>query len=112
MLIYVAGPFDMSNLWVIAESIRTVELAGLEIARRGHMPVIPHALSAKFDGECDRRMWNINLHHLLESCEALLLLPNWQQNPFCIGEKQWAEEECHIPVYTSIESIPVIKFPD
>lgn len=50
-IIYIAGPFRASTAWGIAENVRAAERVGLEVARAGAMPLIPHANTAHFHGE-------------------------------------------------------------
>jgi hypothetical protein len=73
------------------------------------MPVIPHSLEVKFIGECDYQLWYNNLFGLLEACDALFLVPGWEQSVRCKRAKEWAEGECKIPVYMAIMDIPMVK---
>lgn len=109
MNIFVAGVMCVVTPWDAVRATHVEESFGLEIAKRGHMPVIPHSLEAKFSGECDLQLWYNNLYGLLEACDALFLVPGWERSPFCNGAKAWAEGECKIPVYMAIMDIPMVK---
>ncbi len=50
-IIYIAGPYRAPTAWRIAENVRAAERVGLEVARAGAMPLIPHANTAHFQGE-------------------------------------------------------------
>jgi hypothetical protein len=88
-LVYVAGPFRATTAWGIAENVRSAERVGLEVARAGSMPLIPHANTAHFHGECTDDFWIEGTLELLRRCDAAVFLPGWHHSTGSRGE--WAE---------------------
>ena len=56
-VIYIAGPFRGDTSWQIECNVRDAEALGLEVARAGAMPLIPHANTRFFDGELTDDFW-------------------------------------------------------
>ncbi len=79
-VVYCAGPFRASTAWGIAENVRTAERIGLEVAHAGAMPLIPHANTANFQGEGTDQFWRNGAMELLRRCDAVLLVPGWEQS--------------------------------
>jgi hypothetical protein len=96
LVIYIAGPYRAPTAWGISENVRAAERVGLEVARAGAMPLIPHANTAHFHGECTDELWIEGTLELLRRCDAAVFLPNWHHSTGSRGE--W--EECmrrHMP---------------
>jgi hypothetical protein len=88
-VIYIAGPYRAPTAWGIAENVRAAERVGLEVARAGAMPLIPHANTAHFHGECTDELWIEGTLELLRRCDAAVFLPNWHHST---GSRcEWAE---------------------
>lgn len=77
LIIYVAGPFRAPTAWGIAENIRAAERVGLMVARAGAMPLIPHANTAHFHGQCDDQFWLDGTMELLRVTDAAVFTPRW-----------------------------------
>ena len=76
-LVYIAGPYRAPTAWGIALNVRSAERVGLEVARAGAMPLIPHANTAHFHGECTDELWIDGTLELLRRCDAAVFLPGW-----------------------------------
>ena len=85
-IIYVAGPFRGPTSWDIAENIRSAERIGLLVARAGAMPLIPHANTAHFHGQCDDTFWLDGTMELLRRCDAAVFLPGWRGSSGSVAE--------------------------
>lgn len=70
-VVYIAGKFRGPTAWDIAENVRAAERAGLEVAKLGAMPLIPHAITAHFHGQCTDEFWIEGTLELLERSDAI-----------------------------------------
>lgn len=70
-LVYVAGSFRGKTPWDVAQNVRRAEVAGLEVAKAGAMPVIPHANTANFDGQLTGKFWLDGTMEILKRCDAI-----------------------------------------
>lgn len=70
-VIYIAGAFRGPTAWDIAENIRKAERAGLEVAKLGAMPLIPHANTAHFHGALPDEFWLDGTLELLRRADAV-----------------------------------------
>jgi hypothetical protein len=91
-VVYIAGPFRAPTAWGIAENVRAAERFGLEVARLGAMPLIPHANTAHFHGEGDDQVWIEGTLELMRRCDAAVFIPGWPRSKGSQGE--W--DECSL----------------
>jgi hypothetical protein len=54
---YIIGPFRADTAWQIEQNVRNAETLGLEVARLGAFPVIPHANTRFFHGSLSDDFW-------------------------------------------------------
>jgi hypothetical protein len=79
-LVYIAGPFTGETAWEIEGNVRRAEAAGLEVAWLGGMPVIPHANTRFFHGQCAPSFWYEGTLELLSRCDAMLVQGDWENS--------------------------------
>jgi len=103
-LVFIAGPFTGPTAWDIAQNVRRAEELGLEVARAGFMPVIPHANTALFHGQCTEEFWYEGTRALLCRCDMLIRLPGWESSKGakCEVGLAWARG---IPICDTIEEL-------
>lgn len=89
-LVYIAGPFRARTAWDIEENVRHAERIGVEVARAGAMPVIPHANTRYFSGINDDQFWLDGTLEMLKRCDAIVLSPHWQRSAGSRGEREHA----------------------
>lgn len=78
-LCFIAGPFRADTPWQVAENIRAAERVGLEVAKLGGFPIIPHANSHLFLGQfSEEDFWLPGYQELLDRCDCLVLIPGWE----------------------------------
>jgi hypothetical protein len=90
-IVYIAGPYRAPTAWGIAENVRAAERVGLEVARLGAMPLIPHSMNAHFHGEGDDQLWLDGTLELLRRCDAAVFIPGWTKSSGSRGE--WEEAQ-------------------
>jgi len=100
-LVYIAGPFRGPTTWDIAQNVRAAEALGLEVAKCGYMPVIPHANTALFNGQCTEQFWLDGTLLLLSRCDALITLPIWERSSGAKAEVEFAKTHS-IPVFHTL----------
>ncbi len=90
--LYIAGPFMAETAFEIAGNVRAAEAVGLEVAKAGCMPMIPHANTASFhDQPIDVQHWYEGTLELMRRCDGVVCLPTWHLSKGARGEKAEAE---------------------
>lgn len=97
-LVYIAGAYRGSSAWQTEQNIRQAELCGLEVAEMGAMPVIPHTMTRYFDGTVTHQFWLAGTLELMRRCDALLIVPGWENSAGTKAEIAEAER-LRIPVF-------------
>lgn len=93
-LVYVAGPFSAHDRGGIEANIREAERWGVEIAKLGAMPVVPHANTSHVDYEAVQPydFWIRGTAQLLKACNACFLTPRWRESSGARGEEELAKK--------------------
>ena len=101
-MIYIAGPYRASNAWEIEMNIREAETYALHIWRLGNTAVIcPHANTRYFYGAAPDDLFIEGGLEILKRCDAIFMLPKWEQSEGSVEEKREAIR-CSIPVFYSL----------
>jgi nucleoside 2-deoxyribosyltransferase len=79
-LVYTAGKFRDDHAFAIAENIRAAERLALEVWRLGAVAVNPLANTAHFQGALPDEVWLTGDLALLERCDALITVDNWERS--------------------------------
>ena len=79
-LVYIAGPFRAPTYWGILNNIKAAEAVGLQVARAGHSPVIPHSNTGSFHGEGEDQFWLEATMALLRRCDAVVCTNDWMDS--------------------------------
>ena len=90
-LIYVAGPYRAESAWEVEKNIRRAEEAGLTLAGLGACPVIPHTMFRFFNGLRTDEFWLEATLQLLSKCDAVYMVPGWENSEGSIGEHAHAQ---------------------
>jgi hypothetical protein len=91
-VVYIAAPFTAATTWDIECNVRLAEGFGLEVAKLGAMPLIPHCNSRFFFGQCTAEFWYEGTLELLKRCDAALFCGLWSVSNGCIRERAWCDE--------------------
>jgi nucleoside 2-deoxyribosyltransferase len=79
-LIYIAGPFRSANDNGVEANIRRAEALGLEVAKLGASPVIPHANTRSLHHHVPESFMLEATLELMRRCDALVLVEGWQDS--------------------------------
>jgi hypothetical protein len=106
-LVYIAGPFRGPTPWDVEHNVRRAEAIGLEVARAGHMPVIPHANTRFFDGQLTGEFWLAGTLELMRRCDMVLMVSGWAQSP---GSREERYEAIRLgkQVYYDVSELPPV----
>lgn len=105
-LVYVAGPFSAPDRAGVEANIASATAAGLELARRGLYPVIPHANTAHpaFEDVQPYQFWIRGTLEQMRRCDAVFLVHGWDKSRGATAEKVEAES-LGLPVFASFAAI-------
>lgn len=101
-VVYVAGRFRSADGWKINENVFAAEKAGREVAALGAMPLVPHSIGAHMAGTEDDTFWLTGTLELMRRCDAVLVLPGYQESQGAMGEIAEAQR-IGMPVIMPIE---------
>ena len=107
--IYVAGAYSAPNVISVLDNMRRGMRAGLEVLLAGYAPFVPwfdyHFQLQLRDGEelTLEKYYNYSMAWL-ETSDAILVLPNWEESKGTQAEIKRAKE-LGIPVFFSLEEL-------
>ena len=101
LVVYVAGPFRGPNAWAIEQNIRRAEELSLEVWRMGVAAICPHTNTRFFQGAADDSVWLDGDLEILRRCDAVLLVPGWENSSGTRAEVKEAEAQ-GIPVFKTL----------
>lgn len=104
IVIYVAGPYRGDTPWDVEQNIRRAEELGLEVAKLGAIPLIPHTQYRFYQGQLPDSFWIEGTLELLRRCNGAIFHNRW---PFSKGSKG-ERVECHRlekPVFDTIAEL-------
>lgn len=87
-LVYVAGPYRAPTLEGIEANIRYAARYGAKVAAAGFAPLVPHTIGFACDeqahmADTSRRsddFWLMATAEMLLRCDAILVIPGWEQS--------------------------------
>lgn len=103
-VVYVAGKFRGPTAWEIEQNIRRAETVGMEVAKLGAAPLIPHANTRFFHGTLTDEFWLDATMAMLGRCDAVILVPQWKESSGARAEVEEAKRR-HLPVFEHIDHL-------
>lgn len=100
-VVYIAGAFRAANAWEIQQNVRAAETAGLEVAKLGAMPLIPHKNTEHFSGALPDSFWLEGTAELLKRCDAMYVF-----NPADLDRSEGTQGEFRL---ATAKGIPVFR---
>lgn len=104
MVVYVAGPYRAPTVWQVTRNIERAREAGLEVAKLGAVPLVPHMTCALYDGEQSDEFFLAAALELLRRSDVVLVLPGWERSSGTRGEIAEAGRR-RIPVLFSVDGL-------
>lgn len=97
-VVYIAGPYRAKTEREVMLNIRRAESIALAVWQAGMVALCPHMNTAFFGGACDDATWLAGDLELLRRCDAVLLVPGWEESSGTIAEIEFARQH-GIPVF-------------
>jgi len=95
-LLYISGPFsDDDNIHGVERNILLASEAALQGWRQGFAVICPHKNTAGFQHATDipHEVWIEGDLEILKHCDAICMLPGWQNSKGALQEKIFASEK-------------------
>lgn len=107
MLIYIAGPYSADTGTDIESNVLQATLIGQQLMRLGHSVICPHSMTHKWDEDSglSYRDFMRQCLDLLKRCDAIYLLPGWENSDGSRLEFHKARKK-HIPAYYKLDDVP------
>ena len=107
-LIYCAGPYRAATRAAIARNIENARQLGIEAARRGWFPVIPHANTAHMEQDLPHlgdEFWLRGTMEIMARCDAVVLIEGWEKSEGTRAEIARADQ-MRLPVFRRLDLLP------
>lgn len=104
MLVYVSGPYRGD----VKANIETASQVAAQLWEIGHAVICPHANTAHFEERCTAT-WEDYIRgdlNMITRCDALVMLPNWQESPGAVVEHGYATG-LGVPIYFAPDLPPL-----
>lgn len=114
LLIYVAGPYTADTWEAVHANVKQACEAGRLLMHLGHHPVVPHSIYMGWDLADPKLTYEHFLKadlDLLSRCDALVMLPGWEDSPGSCGEYTEALYR-GLRIYLSLVEVPLVGSDD
>ena len=99
-LVYVSGPYSPRAFQTIDDNIEIARRIAIQLWEAGHAVICPHLNTAHMEIDCSCT-WEDYIKGdrlMIERCDAVVMVPGWEQSKGSVIEKVHAEAY-NIPVY-------------
>jgi hypothetical protein len=105
-LVYVAGPFSAKTREGVEANILAAAKLGVEVAKLGACPWVPHANTAlpEYEHVQPYRFWIDATERQRQLCDAMIMLPNWRASSGAREEHAAAVAQGQ-PIFYDLESL-------
>jgi hypothetical protein len=108
-IVYIIGQFRGKTHWQVYQNVQNAERLGLEVAKLGAMPLIPHTNTGNFDGLLTDEFWIEGTKELLHRSDAAITVEaiglDWRKSTGSVGEVEDMEEVLKRPVFHSLADL-------
>lgn len=110
MIIYISGKYTGKTEAETIENIAAARKVAVELWEKGFTVICPHLNTSLFETDCnvDYATYLKGYLEILARCDAMILLPNWEQSEGANIEYDFAVAH-YIPVYTYPSILPEIS---
>ena len=104
--VFISGPFTAPTRAGVEQNIRRAEELGLEVAKLGALPIIPHANSSHPDFERVQPydFWLRGYLRVMSMCDAVIHTEDWGGSPGALVENGKARAVAQ-PVFYDVASL-------
>lgn len=106
MIVYLAGPIRPKGDQTLESNINNAKSIALELWKKGYTVISPHANSdlpiTLADKEVETWRWLNGDLDIIARCDAVVVLPGWEESAGTKGEIEFAKER----------NIPITYYPD
>lgn len=79
-LIYLAGPYTAPHPYLVQLNVDEARWWAMEICKLGGYGLAPHGVTAHFEGLQNYYFYLNATLSLMRRCDAVFMLPNWEQS--------------------------------
>lgn len=114
MIVYLAGPIRPKGDQTLEGNVAIAKSVALELWKSGYTVICPHANSdlpvALAEKEVESSRWLTGDLEIVARCDAVVVLPNWEQSEGTKGEIAFAKERnIMIAYYPDLPTIPLTE---
>lgn len=103
-LVYIAGPYTAKSRWDVTCNVNAAKRVALEVGTLGLFPVTPHVLGSGFEDCQTEEFWYRGTLELLRRCDAVILVPGWENSKGATEERR-AALELGLPVFERVADL-------
>jgi len=101
---YIAGPLSAPTAEAREANIRSAEALACAVWDAGAVALCPHSIARHYTGSLPESAWLAGDLELLRRCDALILVPGWEQSVGTRGEVEAAHQRGQ-PVLTDLAQL-------
>lgn len=111
LLVYVAAPFSARTREGVERNIRAAEELGIEVAKLGAFPVVPHSNTShpEYEQAQPYQFWIDGTLELLKRCDAILMSEDYERSNGARGELQQARVWGKVVFFTIAQLADYLK---
>lgn len=92
-LVYVGGPFRSHSPWKVYQNVLAAERHAADVLQSSSLvPIVPHVLTRNLDPLQSDEYWLRATLAIMERCDALYIVPGWEDSIGTLGEIRRALE--------------------
>lgn len=103
-LVYLSGPISAKTMWAVAEHVHVAERAFVACCEADIASICVHSMGRNCGDALDHAGWMAHDLEILQRCDAVLMVGEWQQS---VGARMelWLASRLQIPVFFDVEAL-------